>query len=389
MCPVFRSVFTILSLFLLWSCDAPQQENTRKDAAFSASSFHETSIEYARQFRIEYANGYKLVEVLQPYPGAEAGFRYLLLPHNAEKPDGVEADALVRIPVRTMASLSTTHIPALDMLGASEVLTGFPSTDFISSPTMRKRVEQGQIRDLGSSSSMINIEALMELSPELVMAYSMGAKDKNLRSLARTGIPVVLNADYMEQNPLGRAEWIKFTAAFLNKEKEAEAVFSSIKNRYDSLAALTTGIRERPTVFSGVVYNGTWFMPGGKNWSAQFFSDAGADYLWSDNHESGSLQLSFESVFDKAYKADFWIGTANYSSLQALAEVDHRYTGFQAWQNKQVYTYTAKLGQTGGNDYLELGYSRPDMVLADLIRILHPQLLPGYDMYFYERLETE
>lgn len=383
-----RPLSIALAISLLWSCDSGQSENVSANAESASTAFHETSIDHARQFRISYEDGYKLIEVLQPYPGAERSFRYLLLPRGQEKPVDVAADAIVEIPIREMVSLSTTHIPALDMLEDADVLTGFPTTDYISSPRMRSRIEQGKVRELGAANGL-NIEALMELSPDMVMAYGMGPQDKGLRSLDRTGIPVVLNADYMEQDPLGRAEWIKFTAAFLNKEKEADSVFTFIKNRYDSLAALTESIADRPTVFSGIVYSGTWYMPGGKNWSSQFFSDAGGYYLWSNNNETGHLQLSFESVFDKAHEADYWIGVGNLPNLRALAEADTRYSKFKAWQEEKVYTYTARLGEKGGNEYMELGYSRPDIVLADLISILHPELLPGYEMYFYERLKPE
>ncbi len=384
---VCRSISFILILFSTYSCNSPQQENTTEALTTEAnpSSYHEVSVDYASQFRIIYKEGYKIVEVLQPYPGAKKSLRYLLLPKDMAVPENTEADAVVRIPVREMVSFSTTHIPALEMLGAAEVLSGFPGTDLISSAGMRRRINEGEVQDLGAANG-INIEKLMELSPDLVMAYGMGPQDKSLRSLERTHIPVVLNADFLEQSPLGRAEWIKFTAAFLNKEKEADSVFSYIRDRYESLAALTSDVSERPSVFSGVVYNGTWFMPGGKSWASVFFADAGGKYLWSDNGEAGSLQLSFEAVFNKAHKADYWIGAANYPSLQALEEADSRYRQFAAWQQSNVYTYTAREGETGGNEYLELGYSRPDIVLADLIRILHPTLLPDYKLYFYEKL---
>ena len=374
-------------VFLLHSCSSPKQEEDASVASATADPVYQpVEVEYATQFDITYGDGYKVVEVLQPYPGAEKAFRYLLIPEGEEKPAGIEADAVVQIPVQELVSTSTTHIPSLVMLGAADVLTGFPSTDFISSPEMRARIDSGKVRDLGATNGL-NIEALLELSPDMVMAYGMGPQDKSLQSLERTGIPVVLNADFMEQNPLGRAEWIKFTAAFLNKEKEADSVFNFIKNRYDSLATLTANVQKEPEVFSGVVYNGTWFMPGGQSWSARFFEDAGGNYLWSKNSETGSLQLSFESVFEKAHQADYWIGTANYPSLQALKEADERYSQFEAWQEEDVYTYTAREGATGGNEYLELGYSRPDMVLADLIYILHPELLPEYSPYFYKKLE--
>lgn len=382
----YRFLLLFILIFGGWSCDAPHRKEKPPAEEAGEMPFYKTQVKHARQFTIRYVNGYKLLEVLNPYPGAEKSFHYLLLPKGMEVPAGVKADAVVRIPVEEMVSLSTTHIPALDMLEASDVLTGFPSTDYISSPSMRKWIAEGKIRDLGAGSG-IDIEGLMELSPELVMAYGMGPQDKSLRSLERTGIPVVLNADFMEQSPLGRAEWIKFTAAFLNREKEADSVFSYIEQRYNSLASLAADARPKPTVFSGVVYNGTWFMPGGESWAAQFFADAGAHYLWQDNSETGSLQLSFESVFDKAHQADYWIGASNYPNLQALADADSRYRRFAAWQQENVYTYTARTGETGGNEYLELGYSRPDIVLADLVKILHPELLPAHELYFYEKLE--
>lgn len=374
------------SICLLWGCNSSEQETSDAPEVTADTTYHQTSIQHATQFRVRYAHGYKILEVLQPYPGAEESQRYLLLPNGMEVPAEIEADAIVRIPVAEMAALSTTHIPALDMLGASEVLTGFPTPDFISSPGMRQRIDSGKVRDLGASNAL-NIEGLLELAPDVVMAYGMGPQDKSLRSLERTGIPVVLNADFLEQSPLGRAEWIKFTALFLNKEKEADSVFNTIVQRYDSLKAIATTAKERPEVFSGIVYNGTWFMPGGNSWAARFLEDAGGNFLWSNTEETGSLQLSFESVFDRAHKAPLWIGASNFGSLEAVAEADSRFTRFEAWQKGNVYTYTARIGETGGNEYLELGYSRPDIVLADLIYILHPGLLPEYDLYFYKKLE--
>ncbi len=379
-------LFFAFSLCLLWSCNSSEQETPVASVASSDTVFHQTSIRYAKQFNVRYADGYKIVEVLQPFPGAEKKERYLLLPKGMEVPANVDADAIVRIPVQEMVALSTTHIPALDMLNASGVLTGFPTTDFISSPNMRQRIDSGKVRDLGAANGL-DIEGLLELSPGLVMAYGMGPQDESLRSLERTGIPVVMNADFLEQNPLGRAEWIKFSALFLNKEREADSVFNAIVEEYESLTKKAAAAGKQPSVFSGVVYNGTWFMPGGNSWATRFFEDAGANYLWKDTEETGSLQLSFESVFDRAQQADYWIGTANFSSLAALAEADSRYTGLNAWKQGNVFTYTARIGEAGGNEYLELGYSRPDIVLADLIKILHPDLLPGHDLYFYEKLE--
>jgi iron complex transport system substrate-binding protein len=214
----------------------------------------------------------------------------------------------------------------------------------------------------------------------------MGPDDGSLQVLQRTGVPVLLNADFLETSPLGRAEWVKFTAALLNREREGDSIFQQIVHRYDSLKGLAGGVQERPQVFSGIVYGDVWYMPGGKSWAAQFLADAGADYLWRETESAGSLPLPFEGVYARAHQAPFWINVADTRSLAALAAADNRYRRFRAWQQGQVYTYTNKTNPGGGLEYLELGYARPDLVLADLIKILHPELLPDCSLYFYQRL---
>ncbi|WP_224999607.1 ABC transporter substrate-binding protein [Cesiribacter sp. SM1] len=376
----------ILSLVLThWSCRPERSEKETSELSNSTAAWHRTQTEYAQTFELEYGDGYKLIHVKQPYPGATRPYTYLLLPHGQPQPDSIMADAVVRVPVQRIISLSTTHLPALDMLGESDKLTGFAQAGFISSPAQRSRLEQGALTDIGSTQGL-NPEQILSLQPDLIMAYGMGPDDGTLQVLDRTGVPVLLNADFLETSPLGRAEWIKFTGALLNKEREADSVFQQIVHRYDSLKSLTQNVAQRPEVFSGIVYGDIWYVPGGKSWAAQFLADAGASYLWSDTEASGSVPLSFEQVFAKAHDAPYWINTADFSSLQALTAADERYKRFRAWQQEQVYTYTNKINNTGGNEYLELGYARPDMVLADLIKILHPELMEGHELYFYKRL---
>ncbi len=374
-------------LLTLFGCqsDRPAEEQAQGAAPVTWDS---TTIQYAQAFEIEYQEGYKLIRVKQPYPGATRPYTYLLLPHGQSQPKEVTADAVVRIPVQRIISLSTTHLPALDMLQQSDKLVGFAQTNLISSPVQQRRIKQGTLSDIGSTQGL-NPEQILSLQPDLIMAYGMGPDDGTLQVLHRTGVPVLLNADFLENDPLGRAEWIKFMAALLNKEKEADAVFLDIRQRYDSLKDLTAEVQQRPHVFSGVVYGDTWYMPGGESWAAQFLADAGAHYLWQNAPGTGSLPLSFEEVYAKANKAPYWINAANMTSLSALAAADSRYKYFRAWQEGQVFTYINKVSPTGGNEYLELGYARPDMVLADLIGILHPELLPTHELYFYKKLSLE
>lgn len=346
---------------------------------------HAQTIRYAKGFKISSIGTSTLVEVTYPYKGATSGYTYLLVKKGSAVPKH-DADVKVIItPIERIVCTSTTHIPLLDYLNISEKLVGFPSTDYISSEKMRKLVDAGKVEELGAEKGM-NIEKLAMLKPETVMAYTMTADFGQLKKVEELGIPVIINAEYLEEHPLGRAEWIKFMALFFDKEKEADGVFKMIESGYLETKKLASKKTKKPTVLSGVVYSDAWFMPGGQNYAAKLINDAGASYLWSSDSTKGFLQLSFESVFQKAHAADLWIGVASFTSLEEIKNADERYTKFNPYQIRQVYTYNARKGAKGGSEFLELGYLRPDIILKDLVKIAHPELLPDYTLYFHKRL---
>jgi iron complex transport system substrate-binding protein len=285
-----------------------------------------------------------------------------------------------------MVCFSTTHLPYLEMLEEKDKLTGFPTTGYISSRTFRQRVKDGKITDLGPAND-INLEQLINLDPDVVMAYNINNDLSMIEKIQRSGIPVVMNADFLEEHPLGRAEWIKFIATFFDKEDMADSIFSEVRNRYLQTRTRMSRVSLRPTVFTGVVYGDTWFMPGGKHHGSIFFQDSGADYIWSGNSTGEILQLSFESVYEKARNADFWVGVATYESLIEIQQADERYTEFKAFKEGNVYNYTAKYDPERGNPYFEKGYARPDIVLNDLAKIFHPDLMNEHVFYFYEKLK--
>ena len=344
-------------------------------------------IKYAKGFTIQkLGDGNKLVEVGYPYQGAETGYRYLLVQKGNKIPAHDKAVQVITVPIQSIVCTSTTHIPLLDYLGETDKLTGFPTTDYISSEKMRKRIDEGKVKDLGIDKGM-NIEELFLLKPSLVMGYTMTSDLGQLKKIKELGIPAVINAEYLEKHPLGRAEWIKFMALFFNKTKEADSVFQIIEKEYLSTQVLAKNATIKPTVMSGIVYGDAWFMPGGKNYAAQLLSDAGCNYLWSETDSNGFLQISFESVFAKAKEADLWIGVADYKSLSGIAAADKRYALFKPFREKKIYSYNARLGAKGGSEFLELGYLRPDLILKDLVKIASPDLLPEYQLYFYRKLE--
>lgn len=344
------------------------------------------STEFARGFTIKNIGACKEVTLLEPYPNSPISIKYLLVPKDAEIPSHEAEVKVIRTPIESIVCTSTSHIALLDHLNALDLLVGFPSTDLISSSKARQRIDSGYVTDLGIDNAM-NIESLVGLQPDLVMGYSIAGDMSKLDKIKSFGIPVIINAEYLEDHPLGRAEWIKYMALFLGKEKEADSIFNVIKNEYLRNQKIVESITTKPTVISGILYGDTWFLPGGQNYGAKIFRDAGYQYLWSEDTNNGFLKLSFESVLSKGREADYWIGVGNFKSREEMKSSEERYTLFQPFQKGTIYTYDARVGATGGSEYLELGYSRPDIILKDLIKIAHPELLPDYELYFHKRLD--
>ena len=270
------------------------------------------------------------------------------------------------------------------MLGSEEAVVGFPNVAYISSEVFVARANEGLLLDLGPDDNL-NLELLIGANPDAVIAFDMGSKSKSLDKIKESGIPIYYNADFLEESPLGRAEWIKFFGALLGKRALADSIFQEIESSYDRLKQLVRNT-ENPSILSGIVYGDIWFLPGGNNWAATFYEDAGGAYLWNQDTTSGWLELSFESVYNTANDADFWIGTGTMNSRAELLGQEKRYASFRPFEENNVFNYNKIIGPNGGYDFFESGYSRPDLVLADLIKILHPGVLPDYETVYFQQL---
>jgi iron complex transport system substrate-binding protein len=359
---------------------------SRREPSGNPTDSASFQIKYAQGFKVSDHGSYKTVEVTYPYQGAQSGYTYLLVQKGEPIPAHDPATPVITIPLESIVCTSTTHIPALDYLNETDALIGFPSTDYISSAKMRTRIDEGKVKDLGIDKGM-NLEMLAMLKPSMVMGYSMNNDLGQLKKIQELGIPIVVNAEYLEKHPLGRAEWIKFMALFFNKEKEADSVFRLIELEYNKTRELVKRVSASPTVMSGIVYGDTWFLPGGQNYAAKLLDDAGCHYLWNDDPSNGFLELSFESVYAKAKDADLWIGVGSFRSLAEIKAAEERYVRFKPFQDGKVYTYNFRQGAKGGSEFLELGYLRPDFILKDLVKVAHPELMPEYSLYFYGRLK--
>lgn len=360
--------------------------NTKEKKNSTETQLTSTTIKYATGFTVAYRDGAKWVDVTYPFQGASSGYSYLLVEKNQPVPEHDVATRVITIPIETLVCTSTTHIPLLDYLGETDRLIGFPSLEYISSQPMRKRIDAGLVQELGVDKGM-NLEILAALEPSIVMGYTMSSDFGQFKKVEELGSPVVINAEYLEKHPLGRAEWIKFMALFFNKEKEADSIFSAIETEYLNTAKLVQNSETMPTVISGIVYGDAWFLPGGQNYAAKILNDAGCNYLYKDDSTSGFLELSFESVYNNAIDVDLWIGVGSYKNLDEIASADHRYTNLKAFKTKNVYTFNGRIGATGGSEFLELGYLRPDIIVKDLVKIAYPELLPNHSLFFHKKLE--
>ncbi|MGF1490473.1 MAG: ABC transporter substrate-binding protein [Prochloraceae cyanobacterium] len=345
-------------------------------------------LNYAKGFTVEYRKNYKIVTVKNPWRNADRSFQYILVKCGTPIPKGYDKSQTVYVPVTTMVAMSTTYLPYLPKLDLVDNLVGVSSFKNVNTPEVKKKITEGNLKQLGSSSE-INIEQIIELNPDLIMTFGTGNLELDRHSqLLEAGLFVAINGEYMENEPLGRTEWLKFIAVFFDREGRAEQIFSEIASKYEKIATLTENIENKPTVFTGFSYKGTWYVAGGKSYLAAYLEDAGANYIWSEIDSRGSLPKDFESVFNRGNDAEYWLaGSQNWQNLQDIINADDRYQNFNALRKGKVYNNNARLNETGGNDYWESGIANPDLVLADLIKIFHPQLLPEHELVYYQKLE--
>jgi iron complex transport system substrate-binding protein len=343
------------------------------------------SIEYASGLSIVKQDGYSIVTVINPWPNANKNFTYILKEKEAKVPDSLQKYTTIKVPLESVVVTSTTNIPFLEMLEVENKLVGFPHTDYISSEKTRALIDKGSVKNIGQNEKL-NIEQLIELSPDLIVTFGVDNNNPMLDNLKKSGLNVFIQGDWMEQSPLGKAEWIKLYGALFGKEEKAKELFDKIVLSYNQAKKLLTDKQATSTVLYGSMYEDLWYVAKGNSWVAQFMKDAQANYLWANLEGTGSQGLSFEKVLDKAKTANFWIATGSFKTLDEFGKSNPHYSEFDAFKNKTIYTFESKLGATGGTIYYELSPSRPDLVLKDYIKIFHPDLLPSYEFTFASKL---
>lgn len=345
------------------------------------------TIDYAKNFTLEYKEGYKLLTVTLPWLGATEPLQYALIPDDTQVDEELGNAIVIHTPIDSFISLSSTYLPFLEQIGELESLLAVDTADYIYNAAVRSWVEEGKVAEVGSGPT-VDVEQVVELAPDLIMTSASGFNEWDTHPvLQQAGLPVVINSDYLEQDPLGRAEWGKFIAAFFDKEVEADLIFDAVVARYEEAKSTVAGQTEKATVFVNTAYEGTWYMPGGESYAAILLRDAGVNYLWNEMEGTGAMPIDFEVVIERAKDADFWLNVGFASDLASLAAMDPRYADFLAYQEGQVFNNNARITDMGGTDYFESGAANPDAVLRDLIAIFYPELAGEHQFFYYRQLQ--
>lgn len=339
-------------------------------------------LSHARHFTLARADNYTVVTVLNPWKSGEVYATYYLVKdeHTSTPADGHK----VLVPVKSLMANSVTHLGFLELLNELPAITGVCSADYIYNPYIKEAVKEGRVQDLGDAFSL-HIEKLLMLRPQVVMTTAYNADDANSKKMRQTGLTLIYNIEWQEKSLLGRAEWIKFIGAFFDKEALADSIFATIEERYNEVKAIAASVTHKPTVLSGQDYRGSWSMPGGQSFNAQLFNDAGGDYFYKDDASTGSISTTIEEALLHFSKADVWVGT-QVNTLEELGKMEPKYKLFNAYKRGEVYATNKRTNATGGNDYWESAIARPDLLLSDMIAILHPGLLPEYTLTYLNRL---
>lgn len=364
------------ALFVTTSCHNNQNALLSESEVASG-----VEVNYAEGFRI---SDYGEIKVLRFFYKGDTTTcdSMVLYPEGAKIPFSYNCKS-VKIPVSSVACLSATHLSFIDKIGMIDKITGVTSLEYSVFPSIESSIKNGKIKEIAIGGKF-KAESLIALNPDIVFVSPM--KNQSLIQLENSGLILIPVGEFLETTPLGRAEWVKYISCFFNAEDVAENVFDSLELRYLHLKSLTSKQDKinRPTVFSGNLISGVWYLPGGKSYESAFFNDAGANYLWKDDTNTGSISLDFETVYAKAHKADYWrlvVFTDKTYSFDLLLSEDERYNTFQSFVNRHIFYCNSKQ-----SPLYQVGVLEPHVILADYICVFHPELLPGYKPVYYRLL---
>ena len=387
---VFTLPWTLLLLTIFLGCQ-PSAKQSAEDSDFDPNRDyfpHKVEVKHSVGFDVAYHHSHKILSLFRHYNDEVDTIKYLLLQQGAPEPQLNEEMRVINIPVEKVVSVSTTHLGMFDLLDAYEQLKGVEVARYVSNQKIHELVESGSISEVAPAGTL-NVESVIDIGTDVLMGVGYpNSQNEAYQQLERAGVPVLLNADWQETNLMGRAEWVKLLAVLLNKEERVNEVFSRIEREYQEVLDLVESkVESGPLTITGIAQGDAWHVAGGESFAYNTMRIARAEYPWSDTKETGSVKLDFETVYEVGLKADFWIGPSHARSLDEILQRDSRYADFKAFKEKRIYNIYGRYTEGGGNDYYEMGVMEPQVILKDVVKIFHPDLLPDHDLVYYAQLQ--
>ena len=348
-----------------------------------------SSVTYAQRFSIEKNDSCTILTIKEPWQGAEGVSQLFYLVARGREPElRADPSKIISVPVEKIICMSSTHIAMISALGEERSISGISGTNYIYNTQIKTRADSGLIGEIGYDAG-INNELILSISPDLIMMYGIGSESAGyISKITELGTKVLFNADYLETDPLGKAEWIKVFGALYCKEEIADSVFNAAADSYNELkSALSKMNIGKPSVLLGLPYRDTWYISPGNSYISTLITDAGGDYLWNETESSFSMPYSFETVYMKALKAHYWLNTGSAGTKSEIASFDSKLAKLPCYVSGNIYNNTRRMSPGGGNDYWESGTMNPHIILKDIASIIHPDLFTDYDRVYYKRIE--
>lgn len=368
-----------LCLILLASCNP--NKKTENSLAFK-EGIKILDVKYAKGFEVVDYGTYKLATIVDPSGESDIVYKYALVPRGQSKTNIPTGYEVLETPIRSAICMTSLQISNFIKIGQVDKIVGITSTRFLFNEQINKQQKDKTTSKIGIEGDFDN-ETVIALNPDVILVspFKRGGYD----AIRNLNIPLISFLGYKELTPLGQAEWIKFTGLLLGVEQQAIKQFDEIETKYKELQTLVKDVERRPTVLSGELHSGNWYVVGGASYLAQLFRDAGAEYFMNNDNESGGFYLDFETVYAQGANADFWRIMNSYNgefSYEALKQSDARYADFKPYKEQAVIYSNLREVPFYENTPVE-----PEVVLADLIKIFHPSLLPNHNSVYYKLLK--
>ena len=340
-------------------------------------------MKYSSLLQIVKHADYTVVTIRNPWDTLKVLHTYLLADREKPLPEHLPEGTVVRTPLQKSVIYSSVHCSLWSELDELKGIGGVCGLEYIKLPQIQEGCRNGSIVNVGNSMNP-DIERIIDLRPDAIL-LSPFENSGGYGRVGKLNIPIIECADYMETSALGRAEWMRLYGLLLGKEAQADSLFAGIEKEYLTLTQQVKSQNlKRPTVISEMKNSSAWYIPGGNSTMGRLYQDAGTDYVFAYLSNSGSVPLAFETVFDRGGNADIWLIKYNQPQDKTYSELERDYAPyarFKAFQDRKVYGCN-----TNHVPFYEESPFHPELLLKDLIKIFHPELLPDYDLKYFSNL---